>query len=380
MSSSSRVDRRGFLRNAGRTTLGAAAAGSLGPWASSAMAQEKFPARDINWIIYQAPGGSIDTTARIIQPYLEKNGIKTNLEYVLGAGGRVARSKLFTARPDGYVMMTESAPGGAIDEVIGRAAYKASDFIAIYGWSVVSWQLCVKKDSPIQTFQQFVDECKKRRVVVGTIGRSGSSHIQLAALQKELNLPFGMVHFEGSGKAYPAVLGGHVDAAISGPGSGSRMRDSLHFLAVTGEEREKALPDVPTLTELGFRVTPIDQIWYAMTTPKVPDDRIAMLSERIRQGIRGQDAVGADAESRRISQAADASAGGGHGAETGRGDRALQGPAGLSAIIMLVMTNAGQVTIDAFLCRRCDFGADLARLGLRRPARQVSNHKRRQCR
>jgi tripartite-type tricarboxylate transporter receptor subunit TctC len=278
MSSSWRVDRRGFLRNAGRTTLGAAAAGSLGPWASSAMAQEKFPARDINWIIYQAPGGSIDTTARIIQPYLEKNGIKTNLEYVLGAGGRVARSKLFTARPDGYVMMTESAPGGAIDEVIGRAGYKASDFIAIYGWSVVSWQLCVKKDSPIQTFQQFVDECKKRRVVVGTIGRSGSSHIQLAALQKELNLPFGMVHFEGSGKAYPAVLGGHVDAAISGPGSGSRMRDSLHFLAVTGEEREKALPDVPTLTELGFRVTPIDQIWYAMTTPKVPDDRIAMLS------------------------------------------------------------------------------------------------------
>ena len=185
---------------------------------------------------------------------------------------------LHTARPDGYLMMTESAPGGAIDEVIGRAGYKASDFIAIYGWSVVSWQLCVKKDSPIQTFQQFVDECKKRRVVVGTIGRSGSSHIQLAALQKELNLPFGMVHFEGSGKAYPAVMGGHVDAAISGPGSGSRMRESLHFLAVTGEEREKALPEVPTLTELGFRVTPIDQIWYAMATPKVPDDRIAALS------------------------------------------------------------------------------------------------------
>ena len=260
MSSNSRVDRRGFLRNAGRTVLGATVAGGLGPWASSATAEEKFPARDINWIIYQAPGGSIDTTARIIQPYLERNGIKTNLEYVLGAGGRVARSKLYTARPDGY------------------AGYKASEFIPIFGWSVVSWQLCVKKDSPIQTFQQFADECKKRRVVVGTIGRSGSSHIQLAALQKELNLPFGMVHFEGSGKAYPAVLGGHVDAAISGPGSGSRMRDSLHFLAVTGEEREKALPDVATLKELGFAVTPIDQIWYAMATPKVPDDRIAVLS------------------------------------------------------------------------------------------------------
>ena len=278
MSSTMRIDRRGFLRNAGGAALGVATAASLGELTSSARAQETFPARDISWIIYQAPGGSIDTTARIIQPYLEKQGVKTSLDYVLGAGGRVARSKLHTARPDGYMMMSESAPGAAIDEVIGRANYKASDFIAIYGWSVVSWQLCVKKDSSIQTFQQFVDECKKRRVVVGTIGRSGSSHIQLAALQKELNLPFGMVHFEGSGKAYPAVMGGHVDAAISGPGSGSRMRESLHFLTVTGETREQALPDVPTLTELGFRVTPIDQIWYAMATPKVPDDRIAILS------------------------------------------------------------------------------------------------------
>jgi tripartite-type tricarboxylate transporter receptor subunit TctC len=277
MSSNSRVDRRGFLRNAGRTVLGASAVGGLGPWASSATAEEKFPARDINWIIYQAPGGSIDTTARIIQPYLERNGIKTNLEYVLGAGGRVARSKLYTARPDGYVMMTESAPGGAIDEVIGRAGYKASEFIPIYGWSVVSWQLCVKKNSPIQTFQQFADECKKRRVVVGTIGRSGSSHIQLAALQKELNLPFGMVHFEGSGKAYPAVLGGHVDAAISGPGSGSRMRDSLHFLAVTGEEREKALPDVATLKVGHAR----DQIWPPWPRP-VPDRHCRTLSVRTR--------------------------------------------------------------------------------------------------
>src|SRR3954471_14509832 len=272
------IHRRDFLVHAGKAALGVTATASVRPLVSSAGAQERFPAREINWIIYQAPGGSIDTTARIIQPYLEKAGIKTTLEYVLGAGGRVARTKVFTARPDGYTMMTESAPGGAIDEVIGRASYKASEFIPIYGWSVVSWQLCVKKDSPIQTFQQFADECKKRRVIVGTIGRSGSSHIQLAALQKELNLPFGMVHFEGSGKAYPAVLGGHVDAAISGPGSGSRMRDSLHFLGVTGEEREKALPDVPTLKELGFAVTPIDQIWYAMATPKVPDDRIAVLS------------------------------------------------------------------------------------------------------
>src|SRR3979490_537302 len=132
MSSNSRVDRRGFLHNAGRTALGVAGAGSLGPSNSPALAQEKFPARDINWIIYQAPGGSIDTTARIIKPYLERNGVKTNLEYVLGAGGRVARSKLHTARPDGYVMMTESAPGEARGKFIASLGYKAREFIATH--------------------------------------------------------------------------------------------------------------------------------------------------------------------------------------------------------------------------------------------------------
>ena len=273
MSRKTAMDRRTFLAQAGTAAIGAA-----GALASPAVAQERFLARELNWIIYQAPGGSIDVTARIIQPYLEKAGIKTTLDYVLGAGGKVARTKLYTARPDGYMMMTESAPGGAIDEVIGRASYKASEFIPIYGWSVISWQICVKKDSPIRTFKDLVDECKKRRVVIGTIGRGGSSHIQLAALQKELNMPFGMAHFEGSGKAYPAVMGGHIDAAISGPASGSRMSDSLHFLAVTGERREPALPNVPTLKELGFNATPIDQLWYAMLTPKVPNDRVQILS------------------------------------------------------------------------------------------------------
>src|SRR5947209_6077463 len=123
MSGNSRMDRRDFLVNAGKAALGAgAASGMLGP---AARAQEKFPARDVSWLIYQAPGGSIDTTARVIQPFLEKQGIKTSLDYVLGAGGRVARTKLFTAKPDGHMMMSESAPGAAIDEVIGRAGYKA---------------------------------------------------------------------------------------------------------------------------------------------------------------------------------------------------------------------------------------------------------------
>ena len=74
MSSNSPMDRRGFLVNAGKAALAGTAAGSMGQFGASALAQEKFPARDVNWIIYQAPGGSIDTTARIIQPISRSRG------------------------------------------------------------------------------------------------------------------------------------------------------------------------------------------------------------------------------------------------------------------------------------------------------------------
>jgi tripartite-type tricarboxylate transporter receptor subunit TctC len=56
------------------------------------------------------------------------------------------------------------------------------------------------------------------------------------------------------------------------------MRDSLHFVGVTGEVRERALPDVPTLKEQGFAVTPIDQMWFAQTSPKTPQDRVDVLA------------------------------------------------------------------------------------------------------
>ena len=260
-----------------RGMLSAALLGAAGA-ASPALGQTRFPSRELNWLIYQAPGGSLDLTARLIQPQLAENGVRTRLDYAIGAGGRIARTRLSRAEADGYTIMTESSPGAVMDEVLGNAEYKALDFVPIFGWSVIGWQFCVKKDSPMRTFADFVSEARRRRVTMGTIGRSGSSHLQVEIVKKRLGLEFDVVHFEGSGRAYPALLGGHIDVACSGPASGSRQRDSLHFLAVT--RPEPALPDVTSLAQQGFpQVESADQMWYAMTTPGVNATRVARLEE-----------------------------------------------------------------------------------------------------
>ncbi len=263
---------------------GVAAALGSGP----AAAQTRFPSRELNWLIYQAPGGSLDLTARMMQPQLAENGVRTNLDYAIGAGGRIARTRLLRAQPDAYTIMTESSPGAVMDEVLGNAEYKALDFVPIFGWSIIGWQFSVKKDSPMRTFADFVAEARRRRVVMGTIGRSGSSHLQVEIVRKRLGINFDVVHFEGSGRAYPAVMGGHIDIACSGPASGARNRDNLHFLGVT--RAEPALPEVPTLAQQGFpNVESADQMWYAMTTPGAPAARVARLEEAFTRAFQNPD-------------------------------------------------------------------------------------------
>ncbi|MCC7425511.1 MAG: tripartite tricarboxylate transporter substrate binding protein [Alphaproteobacteria bacterium] len=284
------TSRRGLLRVAGMAAGAAIIGGGSAPAAAQQQRRPRFPSRELSWLIYQAPGGSIDLTSRTIQPFLAEQGVRTNLEYAVGAGGKIARTRVYRARADGYTIMTESSPGAVMDEIIGGAEYKALEFEPIFGWTIIGWQFCVKKDSPIRTFRDFVEETKKRRVVVGTIGRGGSSHLQVAIVQKRLGLNFDIIHFDGSGRAYPAVMGGHVDVVCSGPASGSRNRENLHFLGLT--KAEPSLPDVQTLAQQGFpQVESADQIWFAKTSPKVPLARVQRLEEAFRKAFEKPDLI-----------------------------------------------------------------------------------------
>ena len=81
-------------------------------------------------------------------------------------------------------------------------------------------------------------------------------------------------------------MGGHVDVSGGGAASGQRVgAGRLRFLAVTGPTREFALPDVPTLAEQGFQVSPANQIFFAMTTPGIPADRAAVLRKTFSDAI-----------------------------------------------------------------------------------------------
>lgn len=270
------VTRHGITR---RDFLGTAAAGTAAAMAGGAAQAQEFPSRPIRWICYQAAGGSMDLTMRAYLPFLEKQGVKAQLDFVLGGSGNPARTQVYTAPPDGYVMSMDAAPAAVLGEVVAGAAYKAFDFNPIFGWSIEGWQLCTRKDGPIKTMADMVKAAKERTITVASIGRGSTSHLQLLAMTEALGLKVNIVHFTGSAQAYPQAIGGNVDVAIGGPGSGSRARDRLHIFGVFRDKGEPALPDVPTLKAQGFVVPEMNQTWYTMTSPKVPADRLARLTD-----------------------------------------------------------------------------------------------------
>jgi tripartite-type tricarboxylate transporter receptor subunit TctC len=264
-----------------REFLAAAAVTSLAPTAGNTAG---YPSQELTWLIYQAPGGTVDVSTRMLQPHLEAAGFKIRLEYAMGASGRIARNKLFAAKPDGYTLMTEVAPGAVVDELVYSVPYKVDSFEPVFGWGNTGFQYCVRSDSPMHTFADFVAETRKRRVTVASIGRGGAHHLHIVAMRKRLGLNFDVVHFEGASPAYTALLGGHVDVGGGGPASGKRQAgDRLSFLGLTAEAREFPLLDVPTLKEQGFDVPPVNQLFFASTSPGVPADRLAVLTRTFQE-------------------------------------------------------------------------------------------------
>jgi tripartite-type tricarboxylate transporter receptor subunit TctC len=282
--------RRRFILGSAALALSATATRARGAAAAETSVAQAYPGQSLRWIIYQSPGGLIDGSSRAVQPYLKAQGFASEIEYVRGASGRIARTQLYRSQPDGYTIMTEAMPEEVLGEVAYGAEYKVAEFQPVFGWYINAFNIYVQASSPIKSFGDFISEAKKRKITIGTLGKGGPSHLQLAILRSKLGLNLQFVHFEGGAPAGAALRGGHVESAVGGP-TNTRQPDGLRFLAVFRKGRDPALPEMPTVAELGYDITPVNEVIYANTGPKVPADRLAKLADAFTAAFKNPDHV-----------------------------------------------------------------------------------------
>jgi tripartite-type tricarboxylate transporter receptor subunit TctC len=221
---------------------------------------QEYPSRPITLIVPFPPGGVADNVARPVAQALSKQlGQTVIIENKQGAGGGIGMAFVAKAKPDGYTLLLALSSISVIpeaDKVLGRAPmFQLDQLLPIARFTADPVVLAVRAESPWKTYAEFIAFAKAnpKKLNYGSSGNYGTMHVPMEMLASVAGITLTHVPFTGAAPAVTALLGGTLDAVASGPSTVVQhvKAGKLRVLANWGPERHPALPDVPTLRELG---------------------------------------------------------------------------------------------------------------------------------
>jgi tripartite-type tricarboxylate transporter receptor subunit TctC len=224
--------------------------------AANALAQP-YPSKPIRVAVAFPPGGPVDIIARLMGPKLgELLGQSIVVENVVGAGGNVAAVRVAKAASDGYTVLAHSSAYAVNPTLIPNAGYDGEkDFIPL---AIVASQpnlIVVHADFPAKTLAELLERARTEKLAFASAGNGTTPHLTGENLFK-VRAKVDIIHipFKGGGPAAAAVLSGQPPiGSIAGSAPLPHIKaGKLRALAVSSAQRLAALPDVPTLGELGF--------------------------------------------------------------------------------------------------------------------------------
>ncbi len=241
-------------------------AASLTP---AALAQ---PCPDKNLMYWQAfpPGGESDLSARHQQVVLKKKcaAIDTVIQYKAGGGGALLWGTTNQLPGDGVNIVGINLPHMVLQPMEGKVQYKTDDVTPVFWFHYTPDALVVPDQSPIRSWADFIKAAKDKPGTfnLGGSGQNSANH----AAHERMNTVFGVktnyVPFKGTGDMTMAVLGAHVDGAMSYTAFAINNKGKVRALAVAMDKRHPLLPDVPTFKELG--VDWVDGAYRGIGVPK----------------------------------------------------------------------------------------------------------------
>lgn len=245
-----------------RTLLCAATASVLLAFGSSATAQASWPTKPVRIVVPFAPGGTTDILARAVAPELSKAfGQQFVVDNRAGAGGNVGAEIVARSAPDGYTLLM----GTVGTHGINRALYPKLSYDPIKDFAPITLVAAVPnvmemnadkaKQLGINSVQDFIAYAKTHPGKLSMASSGSGTSIHLAGeLFKSMTGSY-MTHipYRGSGPALLDLVGGNTDVMFDNlPSSMQQIKGGkLKALAVTSAQRSPALPDVPTVEEVG---------------------------------------------------------------------------------------------------------------------------------
>ncbi|MGV3627614.1 MAG: Bug family tripartite tricarboxylate transporter substrate binding protein, partial [Betaproteobacteria bacterium] len=228
--------------------------------AAPVSAAEQFPTRPIRIVVPYAPGGNVDISARIIAPPLaEVLGQSVVVDNRPGAGGNLGASLVAKSTPDGHTLLVGSSGPLSVNPVIFKNLPYDSlkDFAPISTVQAVPLVLLASPKSGFNSVAEVIAAAKSRpgKVTMASAGAGTTNHFAIELFAQMAGVRVLHVPYKGSGPALSELLGGQVETMVDQlAASIGYVKDGrLKVLAVTTAQRAVALPNVPTLDELGYK-------------------------------------------------------------------------------------------------------------------------------
>ena len=235
------------------------ALGILGMTFGPALAQEKYPSRPVTIIVGFASGGAGDVTARLAAEYArEKRGATVTVEFKPGAGATIATGQVARSKPDGYTLSLFAGSPFFGAPHLQKVPYDVSkDFTFISTYVAISNAVYVKTDSPFKTFKDAMNYAKANpgKLRWGTATTRSTAEIATTAALRHEGITSTLVPFGGGSEALTAVLGGHIDMAVSSDYGPQLDAGNVRLLADIGSAKVPNMPQVPTFKEMGYPIS-----------------------------------------------------------------------------------------------------------------------------
>jgi len=255
---------------------------------------QDYPTRPLSVIVGFSPGGGTDVTARIVSTRMSAAfGQPIVVENKPGAAGTLAAGQVERATPDGYTVLM-NASGAFIHSIL------KSDFsddplnvcTPIAGVTKTPVVMLVNNALPVDSVADFVKLAREKPggLSYGSDGIAGTTQLCGEYFNTLAGIKLLHVPFKGAGQSVVATVAGQVDANFPTlPSAMSMLRaGKVKPLAVSGTERSKVLPDVPTFDELGYK--DFDFLcWFGLVGPKgIPADIVQKLNGVTQEALADQ--------------------------------------------------------------------------------------------
>ena len=249
---------------------------------------QPYPTKPVNLIVTFPPGGTLDTSTRILASKAEKFvGQPIIVSNVGGGAGSVALGQVAKKRPDGYDITSCTSTGLIRIPQLRAVPYSHEDFIPVMHFTAVQSGLVVRSDSPFKTLKDLVEYARKNpgKVSYATSGAGSPMHMAMEYIADKEGIQWTHVPQTGGAPGLTAVLGGHVTSMSDSTELLPHVKEgTLRLLATHGERRMKSFPNVPTLRDLGYDF--INETVFMIAAPKGTHAPIVKkLDEAFHQGM-----------------------------------------------------------------------------------------------